>query len=97
MTTRAAIDTLHGMRVAGVFAWAFSTAMAVASSAGASSGVYVGRSDAKLVNGATNVVLARSGKRTVLSMQNDYTGPPEAFALVVPVPVVLSAGAVTIL
>jgi hypothetical protein len=31
----------------------------------------------------------RKGTRTVLAMQNDYKGPPEAFALVVPVPVVL--------
>jgi hypothetical protein len=31
----------------------------------------------------------RSGTRTVLSMQNDYAGPPEDFAMVVPVPVVL--------
>ena len=31
----------------------------------------------------------REGTRTVLSMQNNYQGPPEDFALVVPVPVVL--------
>ena len=31
----------------------------------------------------------REGTRTVLSMQNNYKGPPEAFAMVVPVPVVL--------
>jgi hypothetical protein len=31
----------------------------------------------------------RDGNRTVLSMQNDYQGPPTAFAMVVPVPVVL--------
>ena len=29
------------------------------------------------------------GTRTVLSMQNSYAGPPENFAMVVPVPVVL--------
>src|SRR5213075_372398 len=33
--------------------------------------------------------LMRQGTRTVLAMQNDYKGPPEAFAMVVPVPVVL--------
>jgi hypothetical protein len=49
----------------------------------------VGGADAKLFNNATQVVLLRDGLRTVLSMQNDYQGPPEAFALVVPVPVVL--------
>ena len=34
-------------------------------------------------------VLMRAGTRTALSMQNNYEGPPEDFALVVPVPVVL--------
>ena len=45
--------------------------------------------DQKLFNNATNVVLMRQGTRTVLSMQNNYQGPPENFAMVVPVPVVL--------
>ena len=52
-------------------------------------GFYVSGSDAKLVNDATQVVLVREGTRTVLSMQNDYRGPLEDFAMVVPVPVVL--------
>src|SRR5262245_43453019 len=47
------------------------------------------RADAKLFNNATQVVLMRDGTRTVLSMQNNYQGPPENFAMVVPVPVVL--------
>jgi hypothetical protein len=34
-------------------------------------------------------VLMREGTRTVLSMANNYQGPPENFAMVVPVPVVL--------
>jgi len=34
-------------------------------------------------------VLMRDGTRTVLTMQNDYRGPLEDFAMVVPVPVVL--------
>jgi hypothetical protein len=52
-------------------------------------GFYVGGADAKLFNNATQVVLVREGARTVLSMQNNYQGPPEDFAMVVPVPVVL--------
>jgi hypothetical protein len=52
-------------------------------------GFYVSGADAKLFNNATNVVLMREGTRTVLSMQNNYEGPPENFAMVVPVPVVL--------
>ena len=52
-------------------------------------GFYVSGADAKLLAEATQVVLMRDGTRTVLSMQNDYKGPPEGFAMVVPVPVVL--------
>jgi hypothetical protein len=52
-------------------------------------GFYVAGADDKLVNNATMVVLMREGTRTVLSMQNNYQGPPENFAMVVPVPVVL--------
>ncbi|MFV8750601.1 DUF2330 domain-containing protein [Nannocystaceae bacterium ST9] len=55
-------------------------------------GFYVAGADAKLFNDATLVVLMRDGTRTVLSMQNDYQGPPEDFALVIPVPVVLQEG-----
>lgn len=52
-------------------------------------GFYVSGADTKLFADATQVVLMRQGTRTVLSMQNDYKGPPEDFAMVVPVPVVL--------
>jgi hypothetical protein len=52
-------------------------------------GFYVAGADTALYSDATMVVLMRDGKRTVLSMQNDYQGPPEDFALVIPVPVVL--------
>jgi hypothetical protein len=57
--------------------------------AGAFCGFYVTGSDQHLVADATQVVLMRKGTRTVLSMQNNYKGPPEAFAMVIPVPVVL--------
>jgi MYXO-CTERM domain-containing protein len=49
----------------------------------------VGGASADLYNDATVVSLLRDGTRTVLSMQNNYKGPPEDFAMVVPVPVVL--------
>jgi hypothetical protein len=52
-------------------------------------GFYVGGAGAKMFNDATVVVMMREGTRTVLSMQNAYKGPPEKFAMVVPVPVVL--------
>jgi hypothetical protein len=52
-------------------------------------GFYVAGADAKLFNNATLVVMMRDGTRTVLSMQNNYQGPPANFAMVVPVPIVL--------
>ena len=61
----------------------------VAASAHAFCGFYVAGGGAELFNNATQVVLMREGTRTVLSMQNNYQGPPEDFAMVIPVPVVL--------
>ena len=52
-------------------------------------GFYVSGAGTDLYNNATMVVMMRDGTRTVLSMQNNYDGPPEDFAMVVPVPVVL--------
>ncbi|MCG8424894.1 MAG: DUF2330 domain-containing protein [Proteobacteria bacterium] len=52
-------------------------------------GFYVSGAGSDLYNNATQVVLMRAGTRTVLSMQNHYQGPPDNFAMVVPVPVVL--------
>ncbi len=52
-------------------------------------GFYVAGSDASLTADATQVVLMRYGTTTAVSMQNSYEGPPEDFALVVPVPQVL--------
>ena len=63
--------------------------LAVPSSASAFCGFYVSGAGGKLFNDASMVVLLRDGTRTVLSMQNNYRGPVENFALVVPVPVVL--------
>ena len=52
-------------------------------------GFYVAGSDAQLVSDATQVVMMRYGNITIQSMQNNYDGPPEDFAMVVPVPQVL--------
>src|SRR5215470_9043727 len=52
-------------------------------------GFFVGDSDQKLTNNASQVALLRKGHRTVMTMSNNYQGPPENFAMVVPVPVVL--------
>jgi MYXO-CTERM domain-containing protein len=60
-------------------------------------GFYVAGADAELYNNATMVVLMRDGTRTVLSMQNNYQGPAQDFAMVVPVPVVLGEQDVKVL
>jgi hypothetical protein len=71
--------------------------LALPSVAQAFCGFYVGGADQGLYNDATLVVLLRSGTKTVLSMQNNYQGPPEGFAMVVPVPQVLQQENVKIL
>jgi MYXO-CTERM domain-containing protein len=60
-------------------------------------GFFVAGADSELYNNATMVVLMRDGTRTVLSMQNNYQGPPQDFAMIVPVPVVLQEGDVKVL
>lgn len=52
-------------------------------------GFFVSGADAKLYNNASQVVMMRRGNRTALTMSNNYNGPPQDFAMVVPVPVVL--------
>ncbi len=74
--------------------WALASSVALAAAsrpavADAFCGFYVSGADSSLFNNATNVVLMRDGLRTVITMQNNYEGPPEDFAMVVPVPVVL--------
>jgi len=83
---------MNGRRVAAMAAAALGGLVALgagAHDARAFCGFYVSGADAKLTNNATQVVLMRDGTRTVLSMQNNYQGPPQDFAMVIPVPVVL--------
>jgi hypothetical protein len=68
---------------------AIAAALVAPAAAQAFCGFYVSGAGADLFNNATQVVLMRAGTRTVLSMQNNYQGPPSDFAMVVPVPVVL--------
>jgi hypothetical protein len=53
-------------------------------------GFYVAQADTKLFNQASKVVLVRDGDQTVLTMANDYQGSLKAFAIVVPVPQVIT-------
>jgi hypothetical protein len=60
-----------------------------ASQAIAFCGFYVGGADAKLFNKASQVIIARNGDRTILTMANDFQGAAKDFAMVVPVPVAI--------
>ena len=53
-------------------------------------GFYVAKADTKLFNKASQVVLVRDGDRTVMTMANDFEGEPKEFAVVIPVPTVLT-------
>src|SRR5262245_26069858 len=59
-------------------------------------GFYVAKADSKLFNKASQVVLVRDGRRTVLTMANDYEGDPREFAIVIPVPTVIKKDAVKV-
>jgi hypothetical protein len=52
-------------------------------------GFYVAKADTNLFNKASQVIIARDGNRTILTMANDFQGDVKDFALVVPVPTVL--------
>ena len=59
-------------------------------------GFYVAKADTKLYNQASQVIIARDGDRTVLTMANDYQGAVQDFAVVVPVPTVLTQDQVNV-
>ncbi len=62
-------------------------ALAVPSAALGFCGFYVAQADAQLFNQSSQVVIARDGDTTVMTMANDYRGALEEFAIVIPVPV----------
>ncbi len=72
-----------------VWAGIVTVGLGVISSVTAFCGFYVGRVDAKLYNKASQIMIARDGERTTITMVSDYQGALKDFALVVPVPKVL--------
>ncbi|MBW2463613.1 MAG: DUF2330 domain-containing protein [Deltaproteobacteria bacterium] len=72
-------------------------ALAMPAVAAAFSGFFVSASGDRLYNDAAVVVLMRDGDHTVLSLQNHYDGPPEDFALIVPVPTAVEEGDIRVL
>jgi hypothetical protein len=70
-------------------AWACLAVLAQAAAAQAFCGFFVSGAEQKLYNNASHVVLLRKGNHVVMTMSNNYKGPADDFAMVVPVPVVL--------
>lgn len=52
-------------------------------------GTYVGSPGVELTNQTSQVIIARQGNQTTLTLANDYQGDATNFALLIPVPVVL--------
>lgn len=52
-------------------------------------GFYVSKADGTLKNKTSQVIIVHDGKRSVITMYNDFKGNMKDFAMVVPVPVVL--------
>ena len=65
-------------------------ALTAAPSASAFCGFYVAKADTDLFNQSSKVALVRDGDRTVITMANDYIGDPTEFAMVIPVPSVIT-------
>jgi hypothetical protein len=72
-----------------VFLCSFLGVLVASATASAFCGFFVAGSSQQLSNDASKVALMRKDQRTALTMSNNYKGPPESFAMVVPVPVVL--------
>jgi len=82
-------SSLHSLHRSAVGILMAGALLAPSRQAAAFCGFFVAGSNSKLTNNASQVVLMRKGNRTVMTMSNNYQGPPENFAMVVPVPVVL--------
>lgn len=52
-------------------------------------GFYVAKANAKLFNKSSQVIMARNGNKTSVTMFSDFQGDVKDFAMVVPVPVIL--------
>lgn len=60
-------------------------------------GFYVAKADAKLFNKSSQVIMVRDGNKTTITMANDYIGNVKDFAMVVPVPTVLTENDIFVL
>ncbi len=72
------------------------TTVILSGAANAFCGFYVARADTALYNDASQVVLVRDDERTVMTMNNNFRGAVDEFAIVVPVPTVLEEGQINV-
>jgi hypothetical protein len=68
----------------------------VSATAQAFCGFYVAKADTSLFNRASQVVLVRDDKRTVITMANDFEGDVKDFAVIVPVPTFIERGQINV-
>lgn len=59
-------------------------------------GFYVARADQSLYNDASQVVLVRDEDRTVITMNSNFRGDVDEFAVVIPVPTLLEEGQINV-
>ena len=59
-------------------------------------GTYVSSSDTALISRTSQVVMVRQGQKTTLTLSNDYEGEPQDFAMVIPVPSILTEDDVSV-
>ncbi|WP_017930834.1 DUF2330 domain-containing protein [Robiginitomaculum antarcticum] len=64
--------------------------LAVGAPAAAFCGFYVAKADTDMFNDSSRVVMTRDGDRTVITMASDYEGDPTEFAMVIPVPTIVT-------
>lgn len=62
--------------------------LAIAQPATAFCGFFVARSEAKLDNSASRVVIVREGNKSIFTMANNFQGDVKDFARIVPIPVI---------
>ncbi len=66
------------------------------SNAHAFCGFYVAKADTNLFNNASKVVMTRNDDRTVITMANDFQGDAKDFAIVIPVPTLITRNQVNV-
>ncbi len=74
----------------------FLLAITIAQPAHAFCGFFVSKAGTDLFNKASKVVLAHKDNRTVITMASDYQGDMKEFALVIPVPTMITEGQINV-